>query len=181
MALLKLVLAYLASIVFFFGLMPGAVWWLGTRLDDLLDLPSITFAPITWIIGGLIWVVGTVAIVWGIVYIQKIGEGHPEEVFGAEFTPTTVRLITTGPFAYTRNPLGFGCILVNFGTQLVYGTLGGTVLAPVLMYGLFKILLPTEEKGLAERFGEEYEQYRRDVPFIWPRLRSRPGPSQGNG
>lgn len=174
---IKLALAYLLSIAFFYGIMPGLVWWAGTTVDGLLALPSISVTPVTWIIGGLLLALGTWLIVWGIVYIQKVGEGHPEEVLGAELSPTTVRLITTGPFAYTRNPLGLGCVLVNLGIQVAYGTLAGAVLAPVVMIGLFLVLLPTEEKGLAERFGEDYEVYRREVPFLLPRLRPWDGTS----
>jgi protein-S-isoprenylcysteine O-methyltransferase Ste14 len=49
---------------------------------------------------------------------------------------------------------------------------GGAIvvaLATLLLVYLKRV----EEKELAERFGEDYQAYRRDVPFIIPRIRRR--------
>ncbi len=73
------------------------------------------------------------------------------------------RLITTGPYHYTRNPqylcdscsiVGF-MLLTNSWMVLVIGALGV----------LLNIMAPfTEEPWLEERFGEEYRMYKARVP-----------------
>lgn len=73
------------------------------------------------------------------------------------------RLITSGPYRYTRNPqyigdslsiLGF-MILTNSWMVWVLGVLGV----------LINIMAPfTEEPWLEERYGEEYRQYKARVP-----------------
>jgi protein-S-isoprenylcysteine O-methyltransferase Ste14 len=73
------------------------------------------------------------------------------------------RLITVGPYHYSRNPQYLGdslsilgyMILTNSWMVWVVGALGI----------LLNILAPfTEEPWLEERFGEEYRQYKASVP-----------------
>jgi protein-S-isoprenylcysteine O-methyltransferase Ste14 len=82
----------------------------------------------------------------------------------------TQRLITTGPFRYCRNPMTLGTILAYLGLSIAAATIIGILIVVALATLLLVYLKRMEEKELAERFGEEYLAYRRDVPFIIPRL-----------
>lgn len=81
-------------------------------------------------------------------------------------------LTTSGPFAHVRHPLYLGTLLIGLG----YGTMSGRWWGPLLVAGLFGALyLPTmldEEQHLKEAFGERYEEYKRNVPMLLPRLRA---------
>ncbi len=81
-------------------------------------------------------------------------------------------LITNGPFAYVRNPL-------YVGNMLMYAGIGVMSLAlfPWLVIGAcvwffiqYYLIVTKEEEYLAERFGNEYEHYRRNVRRFLPRL-----------
>ena len=37
--------------------------------------------------------------------------------------------------------------------------------------GCFSLTIPAEERRLRETFGDQYDQYCRTVPRLWPRLR----------
>jgi protein-S-isoprenylcysteine O-methyltransferase Ste14 len=82
----------------------------------------------------------------------------------------TQRLITTGPFQYCRNPMTLGTILAYLGLSIGAATIVGTIVVAALAALLLVYLKRMEEKELAERFGEEYLAYKRDVPFILPRM-----------
>src|SRR6266700_2800458 len=91
-------------------------------------------------------------------------------------------LATTGPYAYTRNPLYLGSILIAAGFAMAGR---GWVIVPVLLVLFLAIYLPViraEERFLWERF-PEFVEYERRVPRLIPRLsallRRTPGPESG--
>jgi protein-S-isoprenylcysteine O-methyltransferase Ste14 len=63
-----------------------------------------------------------------------------------------------------------GTILAYLGLSIGAATIVGTIVAAALAALLLVYLKRMEEKELAERFGEEYLAYKRDVPFILPRM-----------
>jgi protein-S-isoprenylcysteine O-methyltransferase Ste14 len=66
-----------------------------------------------------------------------------------------------------------GTILAYLGLSIAAATTVGIILVVAFAALLLTYLKRMEEKELAERFGEEYLAYRRDVPFIIPRIRRR--------
>ena len=61
--------------------------------------------------------------------------------------------------------------LLLLGEALVFRSLG-VFLWLVVFILLNLIYIPfSEEKGLAGRFGKDYEEYCREVPRWWPRLK----------
>ncbi len=63
-----------------------------------------------------------------------------------------------------------GTILAYLGLSIAAATIVGMVIVVALATLLLVYLKRVEEKELAERFGEDYQAYRRDVPFIIPRI-----------
>jgi protein-S-isoprenylcysteine O-methyltransferase Ste14 len=63
-----------------------------------------------------------------------------------------------------------GTILAYLGLSIAAATIVGVLLVAALTALLLVYIKRMEEKELAERFGEEYVAYRRDVPFIIPRM-----------
>jgi protein-S-isoprenylcysteine O-methyltransferase Ste14 len=79
------------------------------------------------------------------------------------------RLVIAGMYAYVRNPMILGVITVVVGEALAVASL------PILGFAVFAFVLNTvyfrfsEEPGLERRFGEEYREYKRNVPRWIPR------------
>ncbi len=67
-------------------------------------------------------------------------------------------LVTTGIFAWTRNPIYVAFDLVAVGTFLLQGRLIFLVLAAILVLMLHKMIC-REERFLRERYGEAYREY----------------------
>jgi len=83
------------------------------------------------------------------------------------------QLVTWGLYAYTRNPLYIGNLLLWTGAVLFAGghympwLLGAVFVLFLVQYAL---IISLEEATLAELFGEDYAKYRRSVPRVIPRL-----------
>jgi protein-S-isoprenylcysteine O-methyltransferase Ste14 len=83
------------------------------------------------------------------------------------------RLVTNGPFAYIRNPLYAGNILIYFGVGIM--SWAGFPFLPLvtLLYFVFQytMIVNLEEEHLIQKYGEEYRRYKSAVPKIFPTLR----------
>jgi protein-S-isoprenylcysteine O-methyltransferase Ste14 len=145
------------------GLLPFLVAGLGPRLDRRLGLPSLRIGRVNRLVGGLLLVLGFSLGFWSIFTQLTRGRGTPPPVMPSQ------ELLTEGPFRYCRNPLTLGTILAYLGVAVVARTIAGAVLVLSLAASLLVYLKRLEEGELAERFGEAYLAYRREVPFIIPR------------
>jgi protein-S-isoprenylcysteine O-methyltransferase Ste14 len=76
--------------------------------------------------------------------------------------PTT-RIITTGPFAWSRNPLYLGAVLIFIGLGGLFHSLWFLVFLLPTVLAVHLILIVPEERYLAATFGESYRQYSRVV------------------
>ncbi len=151
----------------FLGLLPFLVAGVGPRLDRRLGLPSLTIGRVNRFVGGLLMALGFALGFWSVVTQLTRGRGTPLPVM------PTQELLTDGPFRYCRNPMTLGTILAYSGIAIGAGTVAGSGLVFGLAASLLTYLKRLEEGELAERFGESYLAYRRDVPFIIPRLPKR--------
>jgi len=78
------------------------------------------------------------------------------------------RLVTTGPYAWTRNPIAGSHFLAVLGLALVVGSPGAALL--VFLLGIpANLLVRHEERTLELRFGAEYRAYAESVPRWIPR------------
>lgn len=76
--------------------------------------------------------------------------------------PTT-RIITTGIFSWSRNPLYLGGVAFMLGLAALLSSVWLLIiLVPATIAAHFILILP-EEEYLAAKFGEAYRQYARSV------------------
>jgi len=80
------------------------------------------------------------------------------------------RMVASGPYRYTRNPLYLGTILMTIGFSPM-AQRSGAVAMVVLMIAFNYRLILREEAGLLESQGESYARFLQAVPRLWPRLR----------
>jgi protein-S-isoprenylcysteine O-methyltransferase Ste14 len=84
------------------------------------------------------------------------------------------RLVISGPFRYCRNPIQLGAAVYYFGLGTLFSSLSiglGMLIVALILGTVYHKAL--EEKELRLRFGEEYEKYRRETPFLVPRITRR--------
>jgi len=95
---------------------------------------------------------------------MKRGGGGP----GPEKPPD--RLVTTGPYAYTRNPMYLGHLIFLTGLTLTLGSLPALLITiGTALWFHFRVL--DDEKKMAGRFGAPYIEYtsgvRRWIPGLF--------------
>ena len=108
---------------------------------------------ITLCVGGAVAVVGILIRAWASGHIRK-----------------NQNLAVSGPYAYTRNPLYLGSLILGLGFTIAAGVwwLGAVFIA--LFLGIYLPVMRVEAKDLTELFGEDYAEYARRVPLLFPRL-----------
>ena len=89
-------------------------------------------------------------------------------------------LCTSGPYSFTRNPLYLGNMFMYIGIAMVAGA-PNIILMISTVFSFFLIqytfIVSLEEETLTALFGEQYNNYKKHVPAIFPR----PRPWKGNG
>jgi len=80
-------------------------------------------------------------------------------------------LATGGPYAYTRNPLYLGTLLVAAGLVLASRNTWLAILFAAVFVLVYLPVIQLEEQHLRKLF-PEYAAYEATVPRVWPRLRN---------
>lgn len=94
---------------------------------------------------------------------------HHGEGTLAPWDPTQ-HLVVLGAYRHARDPMHVGVLLVLYGEGVLMGSLPILVFATaVVILHLFYIPL-SEERGLEERLGEAYLEYKRHDPRWIPRI-----------
>ena len=113
-------------------------------------IPVITFTNMRWIfilIGILCFAIG-ITLWLRAVIIDRL-DAH---IIKNE-------LVTTGVYAYVRNPVYSAFMFVCTGVLLIYGNLI-LLLLPIIYWVFMTVLMKsTEEKWLEDLYGQEYIQY----------------------
>jgi protein-S-isoprenylcysteine O-methyltransferase Ste14 len=85
-------------------------------------------------------------------------------------------LAVSGPYAYTRNPLYFGSLVLAAGFAVAGRNWWVALIAAAIFFAIYFPVIRSEEEFLRTRF-PEFEEYTRHVPRLFPRLRPYPNDS----
>jgi protein-S-isoprenylcysteine O-methyltransferase Ste14 len=78
-------------------------------------------------------------------------------------------LATSGPYAYTRNPLYLGSLLIGVGFAIAARSWWVGVALIAMFFAIYLPVIRDEEAFLRQKF-PEFEEYARRVPRMLPRL-----------
>lgn len=136
------------------------------HLDELVGLPAFPQKTIARVAGILILLPGLYLMVKSNVSLRALGRG-------ANAFKLTKTVVESDVYRFTRNPMSLGYYLIGLGISLISGSI---LLTLYTLFGIIPahllFLLYFEELELKLRFGEGYEMYKREVPFLFPRMRS---------
>ena len=119
-----------------------------------LSWPRLPFFPILNIVGGFL-------IVSGFLFHAYAGKNHKQ---AHEKSDNIVKIVKIGVFSKIRHPLYLSAIIINFGVTLAFGVVLNLAIVVVsFLHWIFTAL--KEEDFLLQKFGEEYRQYKKDVPW----------------
>ena len=106
---------------------------------------------------------GAILIITGLL-IRALASGHVRK---------NEALATSGPYAYTRNPLYLGSLLMGVGFALGARSWWVGVILVGMFFAIYLPVIRDEENYLRQRF-PEFEEYARRVPRMLPRLARAP-------
>jgi protein-S-isoprenylcysteine O-methyltransferase Ste14 len=148
-------------------ILPSLLVVSSAAIDQWLHLPGFVVGAINPIAGLLLIVGGLFLGLWSVYAQITIGMGTP-----VPLVPTR-KLVVKKPFTCCRNPMTLGTFLIYVGIAVWIGSFSAIALVVFFIAILLLYIKLIEEKELEARFGLDYLAYKRNTPFILPRLRSR--------
>jgi protein-S-isoprenylcysteine O-methyltransferase Ste14 len=91
--------------------------------------------------------------------------------YASGYVKKNAELTMTGPYAYTRNPLYLGSMLIAFGFALASRSIWIAVLLAALFAMIYIPVIQSEEVFLRSKF-DSFDAYAARVPRLLPRLRA---------
>jgi protein-S-isoprenylcysteine O-methyltransferase Ste14 len=148
----------------FFALLVFLFVVLALKVDRLLGITDIFPKSLSLILASLFFLVAFILIGWSVLNFLR-----------AKGTPVPInpppQLVTTGPYAYVRNPMLTGVFALLFGFGVLLGSISLLVIfTPLFIFVNVWELKAIEEPELIKRLGQDYVEYRKRTPMFFPNL-----------
>jgi protein-S-isoprenylcysteine O-methyltransferase Ste14 len=135
------------------------------QVDKFLELPKLFPETLNLVLSLPILSLALFMMGWSVFNFLKV-KGTP-----VPFNPPP-KLVTTGPYAYTRNPMLTGIFLLLFGFGVFFRSISLVLLfTPLFIFINAWEVKTIEEPELEKRFGEEYVEYKKQTPMFFLRLK----------
>jgi protein-S-isoprenylcysteine O-methyltransferase Ste14 len=116
-------------------------------------LPGLPLAPV----GITLLAVALIPIIWAIVLFRR------ERTEVSPTSPVNRKLVTSGPYQFTRNPMYLGLVIATLGLA-VWGGAWPMFIAPIALFATANwVHIPFEEAKMHRQFGATYDSYMRQV------------------
>jgi protein-S-isoprenylcysteine O-methyltransferase Ste14 len=151
----------------FYALITALFVVIALQVDNLFNLPKLLSTPLNVIVSIPILSFALFMMGWSLLYFLEV-RGTP-----VPFNPPP-KLVTSGPYAYVRNPMLAGIFILLFGLGALFRSLSLVFLfTPAFIAVNVWELKTIEEPELEKRLGEEYIQYKKRIPMFIPHLRAK--------
>lgn len=87
------------------------------------------------------------------------------------------QLATSGPYAYTRNPLYLGSALLAAGFLVASRSWPAAMILSTYFVLFYWVVMRREEQELRAHYGAAFDGYAARVPLFWPRLAQHGSPA----
>ncbi|MDD5494436.1 MAG: isoprenylcysteine carboxylmethyltransferase family protein [Dehalococcoidia bacterium] len=132
--------------------------------DRWLNLPSIIYLPWTLIAAIIMLIAGAILVIWTWAQFLR-AKGTPVPLNPPQ------KLIVSGVYACSRNPMLMGIFLLFFGSGIIIGSLSLTfIYTPLLIVLFYFQITKIVEREMELKFGQEYLDYKKRVPRFFPRI-----------
>lgn len=125
----------------------------GLGLGYVLPIP---LSPILRVLGFLLFGTGVALMIWAAGTMMRarttVMPGRRPDA-----------LVTTGPFAFSRNPIYLGDVLVMASLMLALDAVAGLILLPGFVILLDRLFARREEVMIAAAYGADFRRYRERV------------------
>jgi protein-S-isoprenylcysteine O-methyltransferase Ste14 len=136
------------------ALVVGGLMWLAARAMPALEAPisARVLVALPFFVGGAYLIASA-----------RIAFAREGTTFSPFAPSRTTRLVTTGVYRYSRNPMYLGTLLVLLSLGAVLGSPASALVAMTYALYIDRFQIAPEEQVLRARFGEVYDDYVRRV------------------
>jgi len=166
--LFRHVIGYMIGISIFGILIPYGLTGYSNDSIPFFNFPLIENTIFRYILVFIFLLTGLLFMIWSNAALFMIGKGGPADGFGIAVSPRTEKLVIKGPYRYSRNPMVLGAFLFYFSIAIYKDSTGLLVILILCIPITILYLKLTEEKRLFHDFGNEFLEYRKKVPMIFP-------------
>jgi protein-S-isoprenylcysteine O-methyltransferase Ste14 len=126
--------------------------------------------PVGWLLGLLaLWLAAPTGS-YLLAGVLVAGAGETLRLWASGYLEKDRSLATGGPYAWTRNPLYLGSLLVGVGFTLATGRLLLLILLVALFGAIYFPVMKREAARLEAAFPGDYSRYASRVPLLIPRI-----------
>jgi protein-S-isoprenylcysteine O-methyltransferase Ste14 len=125
--------------------------FLGVLLQFIFEIRIFRLGWIGHVAGWPLIFLGTGLSTWAVIEAGEMDISSPK------------KLVTSGPFAFSRNPMYVGWTLIYLGICFVLNSVWFLILLPLVAIYVHFVEIPKEERALEQRFGDRYREYREQV------------------
>ena len=126
---------------------------LAVLMGHIASLPALhSRGYVVWLAGGTLVVLAAAIDIWA---VRTLWAGHTT----AMPHRCANRLVTGGPYRYSRNPIYLGYTLITLALGLLSGNIWFFAAAPAAAIVTSLYAISREEKHLHARFGADFERY----------------------
>lgn len=161
----RYLIGYIIGSTIFFLAIPYLLY----AIDSLFHFSIIDHWSRFFVIAPLL-IFGLFFVIWSNMALIRKGRGGPTDLFNMAVSPRTQHLVVSGPYKYTRNPMVFGAFCCYFALAIYLNSLIDLIVLAIFFVMVRFYLEETEERRLWKDFGKEYEEYRKKVSMIAPRV-----------
>jgi protein-S-isoprenylcysteine O-methyltransferase Ste14 len=152
---------------FFYITLLAFLIFLSFRTDRALHLPTLPEYPVNFLISAPLFLLGLVFWLWSVLAFTKLKENP----VSFQAPP---KLITNGPYAFSRNPMLAGVFFLLFGIGFAFQSLSLVFFyTPLFIFLNYLELRYFEEYELEKRFGTKYMEYKKRTPMFYGKRRIR--------
>ena len=121
------------------------------------------FWPLPIISENLRWPLGLAFVLVGLGTIVSCSRLFKKAHTNIEPWKTTSHIVTTGIYAFSRNPIYLSFVLIGLGIAFAVNTLWIVLMQISVVLLIQKFVIAKEETYLESKFGEEYRTYKSNV------------------
>jgi protein-S-isoprenylcysteine O-methyltransferase Ste14 len=171
--IIRHILGYIFGITVFIILIPLGLYEL-SKLDYLVGYRALFNAPVPrYLLSFLFFLIGITFALWSNIFLLMVGKGGPVDGLGITISPRTKKLVTSGPYRLSRNPMVFGAFSIYTSVVIYLNSIMGLAGLVIMFILAILYLRYSEEKRLIRDFGSDYLEYRKKVSMIFPVTRLR--------
>lgn len=121
------------------------------------------YLPLMIYKNSIIALIGMVIIIDGLLLVFLSAYRFKREGTAIKPFKESSKLVVTGLFAFSRNPIYLGMVLVLCGIALMLGSLSSFIIPVIFLIFIRQNFILKEEKHLFVQFGDEYCAYQKKV------------------